>query len=59
MLFLSTSKLLAARLTGVSQRDPLTLVSASILLCVVALVAAWIPTRRAARVSPTVALRAE
>lgn len=58
-LLMSTSKLLVSRLTGVSERDPLTLVSACIVLCVVALVAAWIPTRRAARVSPTVALRAD
>lgn len=58
-IFAASSHILAVRLTGVRERDPMTLLAASALICGAALVAAWLPTRRAARVSPTVALRAE
>ncbi|MEP6690399.1 MAG: ABC transporter permease [Gemmatimonadaceae bacterium] len=44
---------------GVSTTDPLTFVALAILLVAVALVASWIPARRAARVDPMVALRGE
>ena len=39
--------------------DPLTLIAGALLLLVIALLAAWIPSRRAARVDPLEALRAE
>jgi predicted permease len=51
--------LLAGRLYGVSPLDPLTLAGASALLLALALLAAWLPARRATRVDPTIALRAE
>jgi putative ABC transport system permease protein len=53
------SKLLQSQLFGVSTGDPLTLGAVVLLIAVVALVAAWVPARRATAVDPTTALRAE
>lgn len=46
-------------LFNVSPTDPLTLVVISFLLCTVALLACWLPARRAARVDPMEALKEE
>ena len=46
-------------LYGVSATDPLTFVVVSVLLGAVGLLASYVPSRRAARVDPTVTLRAE
>ncbi|HZN02767.1 MAG TPA: FtsX-like permease family protein, partial [Candidatus Polarisedimenticolia bacterium] len=46
-------------LYGVGARDPLTLAATALLLGLVALLACWIPARRAARIDPMVALRCE
>jgi putative ABC transport system permease protein len=51
------ARLLVAMLYGVSASDPRTYVGVSLGLLVVALTAAWVPSWRAARVDPTVALR--
>ena len=53
------SRVLQSLLFGVSARDPLTFVGVAILLGVVAMLASWIPARRAARVDPLTAMRAE
>ena len=49
----------SAQLYGVKTTDPLTVIAATALLCTVALLAGLIPSVRAARVSPTTALRYE
>ena len=46
-------------LYGVAPTDTLTFVLVPILLVVVSLIACWLPARRAAKVDPMVALRAE
>jgi predicted permease len=50
---------LARFLVQITPRDPVTLVSIAILLSVVAILACLIPARRATRVDPLIALRAE
>jgi putative ABC transport system permease protein len=53
------SRLIASVLYGVSPRDPAIFAAMSVLLLLVALLACWIPARRAAQLSPTIALRTE
>jgi putative ABC transport system permease protein len=59
LLAVGTTRTVATFLFRVSPHDPLTFVAAAGMLLVVALVAAFIPARRAARVDPMVALRCE
>lgn len=53
------TRLMEAILFEVSATDPLTFVTAPVVLVAVSLLATWLPVRRAARVSPTEALRSE
>lgn len=53
------AQIIRSQLYGVVPADPLTLVAATLLLIGVAVLASWLPARRAARVDPLVALRAE
>ena len=46
-------------LFGVKANDPLTYMVVAFVLLVIALIASWLPSRRAGRVDPAVALRAE
>jgi len=51
--------MMKSMLYGVSSSDPITFTSVALLLLGIALLACWIPARRASRVEPMIALRAE
>ncbi|MDX2262535.1 MAG: ABC transporter permease [Gemmatimonadales bacterium] len=56
---LALTRVLASMLYGVSPRDPLTLMVVTVVLGGAALIACLIPARRAARIAPVLAMRAE
>ena len=53
------TRVMAAFLFGVGPMDPVTYAAVSAILALVALLATWLPARRAARVDPVLALRAD
>jgi len=56
---LALRRIVASMLFGVGPGDPATLLLVALMLALVALAAGVVPARRAARVDPSVALRAE
>jgi ABC-type antimicrobial peptide transport system permease subunit len=58
-LSLGLSRLLQGMLFGLTATDSATFLGVAVLLAVVALLASWLPARRAARVDPMQALRYE
>jgi putative ABC transport system permease protein len=56
---LAISRFLAAKSPGMHFNSPPVLIGATLLLITVALIACWLPARRAGRINPVEALRAE
>jgi ABC-type antimicrobial peptide transport system permease subunit len=56
---LAATRVLATQLYGVERLDPLTFAAVPLALALVALCACYLPARRASRVDPVTALRAE
>ncbi|PYK29472.1 MAG: hypothetical protein DME57_10215 [Verrucomicrobia bacterium] len=55
----AATRLLNSLLFGIGASDPVTFIAIMLLVTIVAFLAAWLPARRATRVDPIVALRAE
>jgi putative ABC transport system permease protein len=55
----TATRFLSSLLYGVGAWDPITFVSIATLIAAVAVLACWLPARRAARINPIEALRAE
>jgi putative ABC transport system permease protein len=55
----AATRILNSLLFGVGASDPVTFVAIVLLVSAVAFIAAWLPARRATRVDPIIALRAE
>jgi predicted permease len=59
LLALAMTRLIASLLYGVAPTSPVTLGTGMLLLLLVAMLAAWVPARRATKVDPMMALRYE
>jgi ABC-type antimicrobial peptide transport system permease subunit len=58
-LALASARLVASRLFGLQPSDPLTMAAAALVMAGVAMLAGYLPARRAARIDPMIALRYE
>jgi len=56
---LAAGRYLESRLYNVGASDPVTMVTVPLILAMVAMLASWLPARRAARVDPAITLREE
>jgi putative ABC transport system permease protein len=59
VLALIVARVMKSVLLGVNPRDPITLIVVALLLLSAAIIAVWIPARRAAALDPLVSLRHE
>jgi ABC-type antimicrobial peptide transport system permease subunit len=59
VIALGGARMMKTLLYGISTSDPITFTVVASLLLSVALLACWVPARRASRVEPMIALRAE
>jgi len=59
LVSLGSSPLIRHFVYGVTPYDPANMVGVTALLAGIAILACWLPARRAARVDPVIALRAE
>jgi putative ABC transport system permease protein len=59
VLSFALTRIIRGFLFGISASDPLTFVAIPLLLTLTALIASWIPARRATKIDPLVALRYE
>jgi putative ABC transport system permease protein len=57
IIALMSTRLMSSLLYGVAPSDPATFAAICVVIAAVALIASWIPARRAARVDPLVAIR--
>jgi putative ABC transport system permease protein len=58
-LALYLARFLATSLYGIQARDPVVFIGVPVILALVALIAVWLPARRASRIDPIIALRSE